>query len=31
VVSSEQMEQWERDVYSFLRRKRQEQFEEQKA
>jgi UDP-glucose 4-epimerase len=31
VVSAEQAEQWERDVYAFLRRKSQERFEEAKA
>jgi UDP-glucose 4-epimerase len=31
VVSTERMEQWERDVYAFLRRKGQERFEEAKA
>jgi len=31
VVSSERMEQWERDAYAFLRRKRQERLEEAKA
>ena len=31
VVSQERMEQWERDAYAFLRRKRQERFEESKA
>jgi UDP-glucose 4-epimerase len=31
VVSHAQMEQWERDVYAFLRRKGQERFEDAKA
>jgi UDP-glucose 4-epimerase len=31
IVSHEQMQQWERDVYAFLRRKGQERFEEANA